>query len=59
MKVGLIGLGNMGYALAQRLLSQGVQLVVWNQDEGRAEGLNVLIADSHSRGVAPKSRWSS
>lgn len=53
MKVGLIGLGNMGYALAQRLLSQGVQLVVWNRDEGRAEGLNVLIADS-PRGVLPE-----
>lgn len=46
MKVGLIGLGNMGRALAERLLSQGVELIVWNRDEERAEGLNVLIAES-------------
>ena len=32
MKAGFIGLGNLGFAMAKRLLSQGVELVVWSRD---------------------------
>lgn len=33
MKVGLIGLGRMGGAIAQRLAEQGVEIVAWDQAE--------------------------
>jgi 3-hydroxyisobutyrate dehydrogenase-like beta-hydroxyacid dehydrogenase len=31
MKAGFIGLGHLGKAIASRLFSQGVELVVWNR----------------------------
>ena len=37
--VGLIGLGNMGTAVAERLLDAGFELVVHNRTPGRAEAL--------------------
>lgn len=37
MKVGFIGLGNLGRAIAKRLVEQGVQLVVWNRTREKAE----------------------
>lgn len=43
--IGVIGLGNMGYAIAERLLEQGESLTVWNRDAAKAGGLDdVLIA---------------
>ncbi len=30
MKTGFIGLGNLGKAMAKRLISEGVELTVWN-----------------------------
>lgn len=39
MKVGIIGLGQMGRAIAERLVSQGNELVVWNRTASKAEGL--------------------
>lgn len=38
--IGIIGLGNMGYAIAQRLLCEGESLVVWNRTAAKAEGLS-------------------
>jgi 3-hydroxyisobutyrate dehydrogenase-like beta-hydroxyacid dehydrogenase len=46
--VGLIGLGNMGTAFAERLLDAGYPLVVSNRTPGKAEALAALGA-----GVAP------
>ena len=37
--IGLIGLGNMGTAVAERLLDAGYDLVVFNRSPGRAEPL--------------------
>jgi 3-hydroxyisobutyrate dehydrogenase-like beta-hydroxyacid dehydrogenase len=39
MKIGFIGLGNMGRAMAQNLLAAGHELVVYNRTRSRAEPL--------------------
>ncbi len=39
MKVGFLGLGKMGTAMARRLLAAGHELTVWNRTEGRTEPL--------------------
>src|SRR5207237_6266086 len=47
--VGLIGLGNMGTAVAERLLDAGYELVVSNRTPGKAEALGArgaLVAAS-------------
>lgn len=44
MRVGFIGLGNLGKAIASRLLSQDVELVVWNRTPARTEGLGAVVA---------------
>jgi 3-hydroxyisobutyrate dehydrogenase-like beta-hydroxyacid dehydrogenase len=50
MKVGFIGLGNMGRPMAKNQLRAGYNLIVFNRTRGRAEALhsegNVQIADS-------------
>lgn len=46
MNIGFIGLGHLGKAMATRLLSQGVDLMVWNRTRGKAADLGVEIADS-------------
>ena len=43
--VGLIGLGNMGTAIAERLLDAGYPLVVNNRTPEKAEALGALGAD--------------
>ena len=39
MKVGFLGLGNMGTPMALRLLAAGHELSVWNRSEGRTKPL--------------------
>ena len=39
MKLGFIGLGNMGAAIAANLLRAGHELAVWNRSPGKARGL--------------------
>ena len=39
MRIGFIGLGQMGTAMALRLLAAGHELAVWNRTEGRTEPL--------------------
>jgi 3-hydroxyisobutyrate dehydrogenase-like beta-hydroxyacid dehydrogenase len=39
MKIGFIGLGNMGSAIAANLLKTGHELTVWNRSPGAAEAL--------------------
>lgn len=45
--IGVIGLGNLGYAIAQRLNSEGESLTVWNRSIDKAQGLEgVAIAST-------------
>ncbi len=46
MKKGFIGLGRLGKAMAKRLISEGVELIVWNRTSEKASGLGVEIAES-------------
>ncbi len=46
MKAGFIGLGNLGKAMAKRLISQGVDLIVWNRTIEKAKDLGCPIANS-------------
>jgi 3-hydroxyisobutyrate dehydrogenase-like beta-hydroxyacid dehydrogenase len=39
MKVGFLGLGNMGAPMAPRLLAAGQELSMWNRTEGRTKPL--------------------
>ena len=44
MRVGFIGLGNMGSGMARNLIKAGHQLTVYNRTRQRAEGLESLGA---------------
>lgn len=46
MKVGFIGLGHLGMIIAKRLLSEGVNLTVWNRTVEKARALNCPVANS-------------
>ncbi|WP_424356995.1 NAD(P)-dependent oxidoreductase [Methanocella sp. MCL-LM] len=46
MKAGFIGLGHLGKTIAKRLISEGVELTVWNRTREKAEGLGVRVADT-------------
>ncbi len=46
MKAGFIGLGHLGKAMAKRLISEGVELTVWNRTRDKAADLGVKVADS-------------
>ncbi len=46
MKAGFIGLGHLGKAMAKRLISEGISLVVWNRTREKTLDLGVRIADS-------------
>ena len=46
MKVGFIGLGNLGKAIATRLICTGNTLAVWNRTPSKTEGMDVEIASS-------------
>jgi 3-hydroxyisobutyrate dehydrogenase len=46
MKVGFIGLGYLGKAMARRLISEGVELSVWNRTKEKAADLKVEMMDS-------------
>lgn len=46
MKVGFIGLGYLGKTIAKRLISEGVDLVVWNRTLEKASDLGVKMVAS-------------
>jgi 3-hydroxyisobutyrate dehydrogenase len=48
MKAGFIGLGLLGRAMVHRLVSEGVEITAWNRTNGKADGLDVKVADSPS-----------
>jgi 3-hydroxyisobutyrate dehydrogenase len=52
MKKGFIGLGHLGKAMAKRLMSEGVELVVWNRTIKKASDLGAEIAESPAGVVA-------
>jgi len=46
MKIGFIGLGHLGKAVARRLIAEGLELMVWNRTSGKAADLGVPVAES-------------
>lgn len=46
MKIGFIGLGNLGSAMTKRLISEGISLTLWNRTIEKAKGLGQTIAGS-------------
>jgi 3-hydroxyisobutyrate dehydrogenase len=44
-RVGLLGVGLMGSAMAHRLLNEGIQVVAWDVDPGHVEDLGLRGAD--------------
>ena len=50
MEVAIVGLGQMGAAMARRLATEGHSLTVWNRDRSKAEG---LLQDRVSIAISP------
>jgi 3-hydroxyisobutyrate dehydrogenase len=47
MRIGILGLGQMGRAIAERLTEKGHPLTVWNRSRSKAEGLaETVLAES-------------
>lgn len=46
MKLGFIGLGSLGHAIATRLIAQGNELVVWNRTAAKAADLGATMVNS-------------
>lgn len=46
MRVGFIGLGSLGRAIAKRLAEQGIDLLVWNRTKQKAIELGFPVAES-------------
>ncbi|HON84484.1 MAG TPA: NAD(P)-dependent oxidoreductase [Syntrophorhabdaceae bacterium] len=46
MKIGFIGLGYLGKTMAKRMISEGVDLTVWNRTQNKAMDLGVEVAES-------------
>ena len=44
LKLGWIGIGRMGYAMAERLAKSGTDLTVWNRTRAKAEPLAAVGA---------------
>jgi 3-hydroxyisobutyrate dehydrogenase len=53
MKTGFIGLGHLGKTMAKRLISEGVELIVWNRTKEKTADLGAEVAESPA-GVAAK-----
>ncbi|MGW6449469.1 NAD(P)-dependent oxidoreductase [Lentzea sp. NPDC055074] len=48
----VLGLGNLGRALAEEFVRNGRSVVVWNRSEGKATGLVASVASSPAEAVA-------
>ncbi len=46
MRIGFAGLGHLGKEIARRLISEGIELVVWNMTKEKALDLGVPVADT-------------
>jgi 3-hydroxyisobutyrate dehydrogenase-like beta-hydroxyacid dehydrogenase len=51
LQVAVVGLGNMGRAIAERLHAQGFTLRVWNRTKTRADGLGIPPSSSPAEAV--------
>jgi 3-hydroxyisobutyrate dehydrogenase len=49
MKIGFIGLGHLGKTMAGRLISEGLEVTVWNRTPAKAVDLGVPVAESPAR----------
>jgi len=56
MRLGFIGLGSLGKAIAKRLSEQGVELLLWNRTRGKALELGLPVADSPAELVSQVDR---
>ncbi len=56
MRVGFIGLGSLGKAIAKRLSEQGVELMLWNRTKEKALELGLPVADSPAELVSQVDR---
>jgi len=45
-RIGFIGLGNLGRAIAERLVREGVDLTVWNRTRQKSAGVEASWVDS-------------
>jgi 3-hydroxyisobutyrate dehydrogenase len=52
MKTGFIGLGHLGKAMAKRLISEGIDLIVWNRTKEKAADLGAEVADTPASLIA-------
>lgn len=52
MKIGFIGLGHLGKAIARRLIECGHTLTVWNRSAEKAAGLEATVAASPAEAAA-------
>lgn len=52
MKAGFIGLGTLGRTMAERLISEGVELTLWNRTMEKSKGLKAETAGSPADLVA-------
>ncbi|HMI18783.1 MAG TPA: NAD(P)-dependent oxidoreductase [Sphingomonas sp.] len=50
MKIGFIGLGNMGSAIARNLIKAGHEVTVWNRSPGKADA---LVGEGAKRAATP------
>ncbi|HAA84264.1 MAG: 3-hydroxyisobutyrate dehydrogenase [Thermodesulfobacterium commune] len=46
MKIGFIGLGTLGREIAKRLISQGVELIIWNRSKEKAKQLELELVET-------------
>lgn len=46
MSIGFIGLGNLGRAIANRLIAENEELVVWNRSKQKINGIKARVAES-------------
>ncbi|HXX54677.1 MAG TPA: NAD(P)-dependent oxidoreductase, partial [Methanoregula sp.] len=46
MKIGFAGLGHLGKTIAQHLIAEKIELVVWNRTRAKGEGMGAAIAGS-------------
>lgn len=53
-KAGFIGLGHLGGAMAKRLISEGIDLVVWNRTVQKAKDLARTLRVPLSTGAIAK-----
>jgi 3-hydroxyisobutyrate dehydrogenase-like beta-hydroxyacid dehydrogenase len=51
LQIAVVGLGNMGRAIAERLRTHGFALRVWNRTKSRAEGLGIPMSSSPAEAV--------